>query len=130
VELSLLVASLLDGLATHSHYNITLADDWTAAGQTHIVYGVPVRDGFILDASAESDGNLTVYGGLGSDTITTGAGNDWIYGGLGADVLKGGLGADTYVYTKAVQSIGSSHDIIIGFDPRQVCIVSTKSDSN
>jgi Ca2+-binding RTX toxin-like protein len=76
-----------------------------------------VRDGFTLDASAESDGNLTVYGGLGNDTITTGAGNDWIYGGLGADVLKGGLGADTYVYTKAVQSVGSSHDIIIGFDP-------------
>ncbi|HSI17839.1 MAG TPA: calcium-binding protein, partial [Sphingomonas sp.] len=69
--------SLLDGLATHSHYNITLADDWTAAGQTHIVYGVVVRDGFTLDASAESDGNLTVYGGLGNDTITTGAGNDW-----------------------------------------------------
>ncbi|HSI19895.1 MAG TPA: hypothetical protein VK980_19160, partial [Sphingomonas sp.] len=87
------------------------------AGQTHIVYGVVVRDGFTLDASAESDGNLTVYGGLGNDTITTGAGNDWIYGGLGADILKGGLGADTYVYTKVAQSIGSSHDIIIGFDP-------------
>jgi VCBS repeat-containing protein len=111
------VISLLDGLATHSQYHITLADDWTAAGQTHTVYGVPVRDGFIVDASAETDGNIKVYGGLGSDTITTGAGNDWIMGGAGADVLNGGVGADTFVYTKVSHSIGSSHDIIIGFDP-------------
>ncbi|HSI18592.1 MAG TPA: Ig-like domain-containing protein [Sphingomonas sp.] len=111
------VISLLDGLATHSQYHITLSDDWTAAGQTHTVYSVPVRDGFIVDASAETDGNIKVYGGLGSDTITTGAGNDWIMGGAGADMLNGGLGADTFVYTKVSHSIGSSHDIIIGFDP-------------
>jgi Ca2+-binding RTX toxin-like protein len=110
--------SLLDDVpATHNQYNITLTDDWTPAGQTRTIYGVLVRDGYTLDASAESNGNLTVYGGYGSDTITTGAGNDWIYGGLGADILKGGLGADTYVYTAVAQSIGTAHDIIIGFDP-------------
>jgi hypothetical protein len=110
------VISLLDGLATHSQYHITLTDDWTAAGQTHTVYGVPVRDGFTLDASAESDGNLKVYGGLGGDTITTGAGNDWIMGGAGADTLNGGLGADTFFYNKVSDSIGVSHDTILNFD--------------
>ncbi|MDB5674644.1 MAG: hypothetical protein JWM65_1626, partial [Sphingomonas bacterium] len=110
------VISLLDGLAAHSQYHVTLTDDWTGAGQTHTVYGVPVRDGFTLDASAESDGNLKVYGGLGGDTITTGAGNDWIMGGAGADTLNGGLGADTFFYNKVSDSIGVSHDTILNFD--------------
>ena len=108
---------LLDDSTPHNQYDITLADDWTAAGQTRTVYGVTVRDGFTIDGSAESNGNLKVYGGLGNDVITTGAGNDWIHGGAGADTLTGGLGADTYVYTKVSHSIGSSHDIIVGFDP-------------
>ena len=109
--------SLLDDVpATHNQYHITLADDWTAAGQTHTVYGVTVRDGFTLDASAESDGNLKVYGGQGTDTITTGAGSDWIHGGAGADILNGGGGGDTFAYSAISNSIGSSHDIIINFD--------------
>ena len=107
---------LLDDSAPHNQYDITLADDWTAAGQTQTVYGVTVRDGFTIDASAESNGNIKVYGGQGSDHITTGAGNDWIMGGAGADVLKGNGGSDTFFYNKISDSIGSSHDIIVGFD--------------
>jgi Ca2+-binding RTX toxin-like protein len=110
------VLSLLDDTPSPT-YNITLADDWTPAGQTRTVYGVAVHNGFTVDASAESDGNLVVYGGLGDDTITTGAGNDIIWGKAGADVLKGGAGADTYAYNTVSDSIGSAHDIIIGFDP-------------
>ena len=111
------VLALLDGTAAiHAVYDITLADDWTAAGQTHTVYAAQVRDGFTLDASAESDGNLKIYGGLGGDTITTGAGNDWIHGGLGADILDGGTGNDIFAYSNIAQSIGTSHDMIINFD--------------
>src|SRR3569623_1149080 len=50
------VLALLDGLATHSQYHITLTDDWTTAAQTLTVYGATVRDGFTLAASAESFG--------------------------------------------------------------------------
>jgi Ca2+-binding RTX toxin-like protein len=112
------VLSLLDGTpAIHAEYDVTLANDWTAAGQTHTVYGVTVRDGFIVDGSAESDGHLIVYGGKGDDTITTGAGNDKISGGPGADTLNGGLGADIFLYSAVSNSIGTSHDKIVGFDP-------------
>ena len=107
---------LLDDSTPHNQYAITLSDDWTAAGQTHTVYGVTVRDGFTIDASAESNGNIKVYGGQGSDHITTGAGNDWIMGGAGTDTLDGGLGADTFFYNKVSDSIGSSHDTILNFD--------------
>ncbi|HSI17204.1 MAG TPA: Ig-like domain-containing protein [Sphingomonas sp.] len=111
------VVSLLDSSpATPADYVLTLADDWTLVGQTHTVYGVPVRHGMVIDGSAETDGKLIIYGGLGGDTITGGHGNDTLYGGLGADTLTGGEGADTFLYTKVAQSIGSSHDIIIGFD--------------
>jgi hypothetical protein len=112
------VLSLLDGTPSiPAIYNITLADDWTPAGQTYTVYGVTVRSGFTVNGAAESNGNLIVYGGLGNDTITTGAGNDTLYGGAGADTLTGGAGADIYLYSKVSDSIGSAHDIIIGFDP-------------
>jgi len=108
---------LLDGtLSTHTQYDITLADDWTASGETHIVYGVQVREGFTIDGSAETDGNFKVYGGMGSDTITTGAGNDWIHGGAGADILDGGGGATIFAYSRVSDSIGTSHDTIVNFD--------------
>jgi Ca2+-binding RTX toxin-like protein len=94
-----------------------LADDWTAAGQTHTVYGVTVRNGFIVNGAAESNGNLVIYGGQGNDTITTGAGNDTIFGGPGADTLTGGAGSDIFTYSNVSNSIGSAHDIIIAFDP-------------
>jgi ELWxxDGT repeat protein/VCBS repeat-containing protein len=111
------VLSLLDGTAAvHAKYHITLDDDWTAAGQTHTVYGVQVRDGFTLDASGESNGNIKVYGGFGGDTITTGTGSDWLHGGAGADILDGGNGADTFAYSRVSDSIGSSHDTIVNFD--------------
>lgn len=44
-------------------------------------------------------GAVTVYGGLGDDTLTAGNGNDTLYGDLGNDTLSGGTSAsdtDTY----------------------------------
>ena len=109
---------LLDGTAsTPADYNITIADDWATGSQNKLVYAVQVRHGVTVDASAESSASFTFYGGLGNDTFTGGAGNDWMHGGAGADTLNGGLGADTYAYTQISHSIGSAHDIIIGFDP-------------
>ncbi|MFO0601167.1 MAG: calcium-binding protein [Myxococcaceae bacterium] len=45
-------------------------------------------------------GAVTVYGGLGDDTLTGGDGNDTIYGDLGNDTLNGGTSAtDSDVYS-------------------------------
>ena len=44
-------------------------------------------------------GNLTVYGGLGDDTLTGGDGNDTFYGDLGNDTMNGGtINSDGDVY--------------------------------
>jgi hypothetical protein len=111
------VLTLLDdAVGAPADYHITLADDWTGAGQTHTVYGVTVAHGFSIDGSAESDGNLKIYGGRGDDTISTGTGHDWIMGGAGADTLNGGGGGDIFYYNKVSDSIGSSHDTIVGFN--------------
>jgi Ca2+-binding RTX toxin-like protein len=109
---------MLDGTpATPADYGITIADDWATGSQNKLVYAVQVRHGVTVDASAESSASFTFYGGLGNDVFKGGAGNDWMHGGAGADTLTGGAGADTYVYSQIAHSIGSAHDIIIGFDP-------------
>ena len=55
---------LLDSSATPAVYNITLADDWTAAGQSRIIYAVGIRAGAIINGAAESSGKFVIYGGL------------------------------------------------------------------
>lgn len=110
------VLALLRGLTGDlGNYNITLADNLLATGQSFTVWGQPVETAITLNASAEASAALTVFGGTAGDTITTGGGNDTIWGGLGADVLTGGAGADTFRYTAANESTGSSFDRIIGF---------------
>lgn len=110
------VLALLRGVTGDlANYNITLADDLVGAGQTFTVFGLPVETGFTLNATAETNGNITVFGGSGADTISTGAGNDRIFGGGGADVLNGGAGADTFVYDAVSQSTGAGYDRVTGF---------------
>ena len=105
--------------------SVTLADDWTLAGQSHTVFGSSLSQRVTIDGSAESDGNLALYGGSGSDLLTGGAGNDMIVGGAGADIIRGGLGADmlrgdggtdTFILGSAAESTGITHDTLIGFD--------------
>ena len=104
---------------------VTLADDWTLAGQSHTVFGTSLTQGATIDGSAETDGKLAIYGGSGNDTLTGGAGNDMILGGGGADTIRGGLGADTlrgdggadtFVYGSAAESTSITHDTLVGFD--------------
>jgi Ca2+-binding RTX toxin-like protein len=81
-------------------YDITLNDGNTAAGGTFTVFGgnLGVGESFTVDASAETDGNIITYGGLGTDTILGGGGNDGFYFGPNkygvSDTVTGGAGTN------------------------------------
>ncbi|WP_066649320.1 MULTISPECIES: beta strand repeat-containing protein [Sphingomonas] len=82
-------------------YDITTVDANIAAGQTLTLFGTNLGagDNFTVNASAETDGAVRVYGGLGIDTFTGGAGNDGFYFGPGrfnpaTDTVNGGAGAN------------------------------------
>ena len=126
-------------------YTITLSDAAVAAGTRLVIQGQSLQEGehLIADASAESDGNLQMFGGKDSDILIGGAqfdhllgragddmltgngGDDRLRGGLGGDTMDGGAGADTFVYAAAngaevyaavLESTGLSYDTIIGFN--------------
>ena len=126
-------------------YTITLSDAAVAAGTRLVIQGQSLQEGehLIADASAESDGNLQMFGGkdsdiliggaqfdhllgrAGDDTLTGNGGDDRLRGGLGGDTMDGGAGADTFVYAAAngaevyaavLESTGLSYDTIIGFN--------------
>jgi len=85
-------------------YDITTVDANIAAGQTLTLFGTNLGagDNFRVDASAETDGNVRVYGGLGVDTFIGGAGNDGFYFGPGrfnttTDTVNGGAGTNDQV---------------------------------
>ncbi|MEM7730977.1 MAG: calcium-binding protein, partial [Pseudomonadota bacterium] len=70
-------------------------------------------------AQLKTDGDDTLVGHKGTDTIEGGAGNDTIYGwdgwdtligGAGDDRLEGGWGGDTYVY-----DLGDGNDVIFEY---------------
>ena len=97
-------------------FNITLADDLLAAGETFTVFGLAVETGFTLDASAETNGStIRVFVGSGADTITTSLAGDVIFGGGGGDFLNGGAGADAFMYDGVNQSTSVNYDQITGF---------------
>jgi Ca2+-binding RTX toxin-like protein len=100
-------------------YNLSLADNFVAAGQSLIVSGMPLGadDHLIFDGSAESDGRFVFLGGAGNDSFMGGAGDDRIVGLGGADTLAGGAGADVFAYTSAGESSGPNHDTLADFDP-------------
>jgi hypothetical protein len=81
-------------------YDITLNNSTVAAGATFTVFGgnLGAGESFTVDASAELDGNVITYGGLGTETITGGAGADGFYFGPGkygaTDIVHGGAGTN------------------------------------
>lgn len=82
-------------------YSITTVDANIAAGQNLTFYGTNLAAGndFTVDASAETNGTVTIYGGLGTDTFIGGAGNDGFYFGPGrfnpaTDTVNGGAGTN------------------------------------
>ena len=62
------------------------------------------------------DGNQTIYGGAGGDTISGGNGDDTIYGGSGNDTINGNANNDTIYGGSGADKIQGSNDndLIIG----------------
>ena len=82
--------------------SITLTDAVVAAGNTFVVDATALQDAdasLTLDASSETNGNLSVLGGAGDDLIATGAGADTIAAGAGNDTVFAGAGNDTITVT-------------------------------
>ncbi|MBY0284297.1 MAG: Ig-like domain-containing protein [Sphingomonas sp.] len=85
-------------------YDITTVDDNIGAGQILTFFGTNLGagDNFTVNASAETDGAVRIYGGLGIDTFTGGAGDDGFYFGPGrfnpaTDTVNGGAGTNDQV---------------------------------
>ncbi len=84
-------------------YNITTNNANVAAGQLLTIFGTNLgaADNLTVNASAETDGSVRVYGGLGIDTFTGGAGNDGFYFGPGrfgaSDQVTGGGGTNDQI---------------------------------
>ncbi|HWA91605.1 MAG TPA: calcium-binding protein [Rhizomicrobium sp.] len=85
-------------------YDLTLNDATIAAGARLTINATPLAGshGLTLDASAETDGNLLVYGSAGSDNLKGGALSDVFYLGQGgADTADGGGGDDVMRFDAA-----------------------------
>jgi Ca2+-binding RTX toxin-like protein len=93
-------------------YNITLADGNIAAGQRLDIVGTSLSlfEIMAIDASAETDGSVRIFGGGEQDRLTGSSGNDLLYGGVGGDLLTGGPGADIYAYRDVAESTDQRTD--------------------
>jgi Ca2+-binding RTX toxin-like protein len=105
------------GGGTEFDYNLTLSDAIVGAGGQLTVSGALLlaTETMVLDASAESNGTLRLFGGKASDTLKGGALADLIHGNLGADMLSGGGGADMFQYNNSAESTAGSRDQILDF---------------
>lgn len=81
-------------------YDIVVNNGTVAAGANFTIFGGNLAAGqnLTVDASAELDGNVIVYSGLGTDTLLGGAGADGFYFGPGkygaTDAVRGGGGTN------------------------------------
>ncbi|MEI9885438.1 MAG: calcium-binding protein [Rhizomicrobium sp.] len=106
---------------TQGHsYKLTTHDASVAAGATLKIDGTALHIGeaLIVNAAAETNGQLTLIGGAGDDTLTAGAGADFLYLYQGGnDTAKGGGGDDIFVFfgtfTAADQIDGGSGNDIV-----------------
>ena len=89
-------------LAADMAFNVDNYKDIAVTGSGTISYTFSLgggNDTFNATSGAYGTGGspfaaaVTVYGGLGDDTITGGNGNDTLYGDLGNDTLSGGISA-------------------------------------
>ncbi len=110
------VVALLPGVAGDlGSYTITLADSFTPGTLTRTISGTQVQTAITVNASAETDGNIRIFGGVAGDILTGGNGADFFFGNLGTDAMFGGLGADVFLFENAAQSTGLGRDTIGGF---------------
>jgi Ca2+-binding RTX toxin-like protein len=106
------------GGGTEFDYNLVLSNAIVKPGETLTVSGalLMANETMIVDASAETDGFLSLFGGKSSDTLKGGALADLIHGNLGADQLTGNGGADVFRYQGVGESTASSLDHILDFE--------------
>jgi Ca2+-binding RTX toxin-like protein len=105
--------------AAHDHYYLKLADAALAAGSSLTVQAnkLDTFENLNFDGSAETDAQLRLIGGGGSDVLIGGAKDDWISGGTGSNSLKGGGGADTFYFVdQGVFSFGDSINDLTSID--------------
>jgi Ca2+-binding RTX toxin-like protein len=107
------------GGGTEFDYNLTLSDAIVGAGQQLTVSGslLLATESMIIDAGAETDGTLRLFGGKSNDVLKGGALADLVHGNLGADILAGGGGADVFRFDSAADSNAASSDQIVDFTP-------------
>ncbi|SMP82755.1 Hemolysin-type calcium-binding repeat-containing protein [Desulfonatronum zhilinae] len=88
-------------------YKITTHDDNVAADATFTVNASALSATKTLDfdGSAETNGNFSITGGAGADTITGGAKDDVIITGEGTSRVTGRAGNDTINLTETVSAI-------------------------
>ena len=114
------VLSALPGFS----YNITTHNANITAGQRLTIFGtnLSATDSFTVNASAETDGNVRLYGGLGADNFTGGAGDDGFYFGpgrlTGIDRVIGGGGNNDQIaldgdYTITVGSLFDAEVLVL-----------------
>ena len=107
---------MLPGTAgSPAHYAITVADSFAPAGQARTLFGLAVTTPLAINAGAELDAPLTIYGGQAGDAISGGQAADLIFGGGGGDALSGGGGADVFLFDAAAQSTSTGFDRISDF---------------
>jgi Ca2+-binding RTX toxin-like protein len=106
------------GGGTEFDYNLVLSNAIVKPGETLTVSGalLMASETMMVDAGAETDGFLSLFGGKASDTLKGGALADLIHGNLGADQLTGNGGADTFRYQGVGESTASSLDHILDFE--------------
>ncbi|HYW17139.1 MAG TPA: M10 family metallopeptidase C-terminal domain-containing protein [Allosphingosinicella sp.] len=100
-------------------YNLILSDAIVKPGETLTVSGtlLMASETMIVDASAEADGLLSLFGGKAGDTLKGGGQADVLFGNLGADQLTGNGGADVFRYNDSAESVAGSMDHILDFQP-------------
>jgi Ca2+-binding RTX toxin-like protein len=117
--------------STPFSYNLTLNDaNVGTAGLFITALSLKSNETFILNATSETNGKLSVLSGAGNDTLAGGAkgdffnggagddqlfglgGNDTLIGGAGVDQLRGGEGKDSFRFENVLESgVGASDSI-------------------
>ena len=91
--------------AAGSDYDIKLNGTTVATALTVDGSALGAGDGLAVDASLETTGKFTVFGGAGADKFVGGGGMDTVYGSLGADTVTGGAGLDTLTYAASAAGV-------------------------